>query len=108
MNYYDEFGGESSVKPSCRHITDILRVTVSMADPFLLHVFHTLLHYVPNFQVRQVKNKYKAGSFENSGSPSVLVKVAVAHSDGDCTLCEVQLYIESFLSLKKLQHKIYG
>merc|ERR1712054_324644 len=76
-------------------------------DPYFIYLFFELLHFVPNFRVLQVKNKYKASKIESSGSPSVLIKIEVELPDRKKMICEVQLYVDSFLSLKKCQHKTY-
>merc|ERR1712232_913679 len=37
----------------------------------------------------------------------ILVNVEVALPEGSRIICEVQLYIDAFLALKKMQHKTY-
>ena len=85
----------------------MIRLTVSAADPYVIYVFYKLLLCVPTFEVIQVKNKYADLGFEASGSPSILVKVKVELAHGRTTICEAQLYVDSFLSLKKITHKTY-
>merc|ERR1712146_205796 len=101
------WGQQFNEAPACRYITDMLRLTVSAANPYLLYLFYELLHHIPSFKVVEVKNKYSAAHFETSGSPSILLKIAVMHDDGSRTICEIQLYIDDFLSLKKMAHKVY-
>ena len=38
---------------------------------------------------------------------SVLLNIEVLFRDGSKCICEIQLYIDGFLTLKKMQHKTY-
>jgi len=112
LAYYDEFhefdNGQQYTGPACGYITDLIRLTISAADPYVIYVLFEVLKLVPWFEVLQVKNKYAPENFDDSGSPSILLKVKVWLPDEDAsTICEVQLYVDSFLSLKKITHKTY-
>ena len=111
LDYYEEFhgAGDSSQYegPACAYVTDMIRLTVSAADPYVIYIFYKLLCCVPTFKVMQVKNKYLDKGFEESGSPSILLKVKVYLEDRRTTICEAQLYVDAFLALKKLSHKTY-
>ena len=111
LNYYEEFHEVWDIsqyrEPACAYVTDVIRLTVSAADPYVVYVFYKLLWCVPTFEVVQVKNKYAETGFEESGSPSILMKIKVHLGDGRTTICEAQLYVDAFLTLKKLSHKTY-
>merc|ERR1712232_100212 len=50
------------------------------------------------------------GTFDDMkkfGSPSILINIAVSYEESPEFLFEVQVYIDSFLSLKKTQHHSY-
>merc|ERR1712232_1239618 len=50
------------------------------------------------------------GTFDDMkkfGSPSILINIAVSYEESPEFIFEVQIYIDSFLSLKKTQHHSY-
>merc|ERR1711871_1631575 len=74
---------------------------------YYLYLMCQLLHFVPTFTVLQVKNKHKHDVFESSGSPAIQMKIEVGVFGGAKTVCEVQLYLDTFLCQKRLSHKAY-
>jgi len=90
-------------------ITDTLRVTVSVADPMVACLFVRVLQDIPQFSLKCARNKYK-GTIDDicaTGSPSILVLFEVHCAGLPNILVEMQIYIDSFLSLKKTQHETY-
>ena len=96
-------------KPDARHLKDITRLTLSAADPMIIGIAYVAVHDFPGLQVMFTNNKY-LGSLDDvkkTGSPSVLVKMEIEVPGFPPAISEVQLYLDSFPSLKKSQHQTY-
>ena len=75
----------------------------------IVGIAYTGVHELPGLTVMITNNKY-LGSLDdvkNTGSPSVLVNMEIEVPGFPPAISEVQLYLDSFLSLKQSQHKTY-
>ena len=96
-------------KPDALYLNDITRLTLSAADPMIIGIAYAAVHDFPGLEVMFTNKKY-SGSLDDvkkTGSPSVLVNMEIEVPGFPPAISEVQLYVDSFLSLKKSQHKTY-
>ena len=99
----------SSARPDARFVCDVLRLTLSAADPMVLGMLHSAFRDLHQVVTTKTNNKYAGdvAAILKTGSPSILVNLEVTPPELPPFIMEVQLYLDPFLSLKKSQHKTY-
>jgi len=110
MHSWEECAEAEIQIPMACNIRDFLRLTLSAADPMVIAVIVEALLDIPSVRLRKIKNKYlgELSAILKTGSPSILMNLEVVLPDTPIApIVEVQIYLDSVLSLKKLAHKTY-
>lgn len=121
-----QISGKDRYLTGIDYLLDWLRATVSSQDPYALYVFFKLLERSPHFNIQRIKNKILDGG-ENDVKTNVLINVVLLYppKEGDydplsllgpfeekrageeLLYCEIQLTLQDFLTIKRLQHSYY-
>merc|ERR1711879_281688 len=91
------------------NLKDLLRFSITAADPMIVAMcVHGLLD-LTHIKVLAINNKYlgDAQAIIDAGSPSILVNLRIDLRPLPPFIFEVQVYLDTFLSLKTSQHKTY-